>query len=85
MLRIGADRVMFWGDGERLGADHTVTFMLGDGEEANAYAVTTATLPKGQNGCLNLFSVCTQDINAIYSLGINELMVTHQLHTCMFV
>lgn len=23
---------MVWGDGERLGADHTVTFKLGDGE-----------------------------------------------------
>lgn len=36
---------MVWGDGERLGADHTVTFRLGDGEEAHVYAVTTATLP----------------------------------------
>lgn len=36
---------MVWGGGERLGADHTVTFRRGDGEEANAYAVTTATLP----------------------------------------
>lgn len=36
---------MVWGDGERLGADHAVTFRWGDGEEANAYAVTVATLP----------------------------------------
>lgn len=33
---------MVQGDGERLVADHTVTFRWG---EANAYAVTTATLP----------------------------------------
>lgn len=35
---------MVWGDGERLGTDHTVTFRCGDGEEANSHAVTTATL-----------------------------------------
>lgn len=36
---------MVRGDGERLGTDRTVTFRWGDGEEAKAYAVTTATLP----------------------------------------
>lgn len=36
---------MVLGDSERLGADGIVTYTYGDGEEANANAVTTATLP----------------------------------------
>lgn len=32
---------MVWVDGERLGADHAVTFRWGDGEEASANAGTT--------------------------------------------
>lgn len=51
---------MVWGDGERLGADHTVTFKLGDGEPWQRCS-------KGQNGCLNIFSEGMRHMTATQS------------------
>lgn len=58
---------MVWSDGERLGTDHTVTFRWGNGEEVNAYAVTTATLPLGTEAWMleSPLSVCMPHISAI--------------------
>lgn len=57
---------MVWGDGERLGADHTVTFKLGDGEPWQR-------CPKGQNGCLNIFSEGMKHMTAMHKIDRNML------------
>ena len=70
---------MVCGDGD---ADHTVTFRWRDGEEANAYAVTKATLSQRIEAWVFecLFPVCMQHMSAMYNAGTSKLVVAHLLH-----